>query len=80
MRRVPDNTTALAMAEERWVTPATASALLGRPERTLRTWAREQLVAVRWYDGVMYVSLEDVAAQSTTRPRRRRLPCAPPSP
>lgn len=75
MRRDADSTAALALAAERYVTPAVAASLVQRPERTVRDWATGRLrgtVRHCFVDGVLYVDLDDVLTQDHQRSRRRR--------
>jgi hypothetical protein len=60
--------------ERKFVPVKFAAHVAGRPERTIRTWARDGVVRQRDGAKTVEVHIGDAARASKDRARRRRLP------
>ena len=59
------------IAGDTYATPTVLARSLERPERTLRGWARLELVRRQTVRGVLYLHVGDVAEQHAARPTRK---------
>lgn len=61
-----------ALARDGYVTIPVASGILGRNERTIRSWVRERRVKTVVRQGIRYVAITEAAVLSRDTPRRDR--------